>query len=168
MHNDVVEDDVWHIMNYMLDLNDWESYCMNFSIFEYLVSELTVFLLLAPTIVRDFVFICKQIKLMIFHLAQGMSPKIMKNFIIVESLLLESTPVLYVMFCLIAMDCFVHSTYIHTSIGSRLEEIIEKFRKLMSLQNVASAIDGTPIPLAQWPNKYATPMPGDFFNRKIS
>ena len=56
--------------------------------------------------------------------------------------------------------------FIHTPHGDRLQSIIEIFRDIIGLPNIAGAIDGTHIPLTLQPSKRYTPMPQDFFNRK--
>ena len=55
--------------------------------------------------------------------------------------------------------------FIHTPQGDCLQNIIESFRDITGLSNIAGAIDGTHIPLSTRPNRRYTPMPFDFFNR---
>ncbi len=56
--------------------------------------------------------------------------------------------------------------FIHTPTGDRLQNIIEKFRDIMGLSNIAGAINDTHIPLSARPSRRYTPMPQDFYNRK--
>ena len=51
--------------------------------------------------------------------------------------------------------------------GDRLQNIIESFRDITGLPNIAGAIDGTHIPLSTRSNRRYTPMPSDFFNRNF-
>ena len=80
MHYDVVEGDVWHTTPDMLDRKYRKSYRMSFLAFEHLVSELIPFL--RPTanmFVRPPVPIRKQVSLVVYRLAQGLSCKAMDN-----------------------------------------------------------------------------------------
>lgn len=121
-------------------------------------------MLQALNIIRDLVSFRKQIKLVIFHLAHSMSPKIMKKLYgYGESTIRKYTRII----------CFVLSnrnglfrTYIHAPIAGRLQEIIEKFRDLTSFPNVACSIDGIHIPMARWPSRRIIPMQRDFSNKK--
>ena len=56
--------------------------------------------------------------------------------------------------------------FIYTPHGDRLYNIIEGFRDLTGFPNIASAIDGTHIPLVCQPSRHYTSMPQDFFKRK--
>ena len=80
MHSDVVGGDVWHITLDMLDCNYRKSYSLSFLAFEHLVSELTPFLHpIANMFVRPPVSIRKQVSLVVYLLAQGLSCKAMDN-----------------------------------------------------------------------------------------
>ena len=63
-------------------------------------------------------------------------------------------------------DRGLFTTYIHTPIGDRLHDIMERFRNSTGLPNICGAIDGTHIPLARRPRSNFTPMASNFFNRK--
>jgi hypothetical protein len=78
VYHDNVQDDVWHTTLEMLDREYWSAFKMTFMTFEHLVMELTPFLI--PTIPhvvssRPPLSIRKQIKLVIYRLAYGLSCK---------------------------------------------------------------------------------------------
>ena len=56
--------------------------------------------------------------------------------------------------------------FIHTPSGDRLHNVIEKFRDITALLNIAGAIDDSHIPLSARPSRRYNPMPQDFYNRK--
>ena len=55
--------------------------------------------------------------------------------------------------------------FIYTPHGDHLQSIIESFRDITGLPNIAGAIDGTHIPLTYRPNRQYTPLSQNFFNR---
>ena len=163
IHHDVVEDDVWHTSHDMLNLRYWQTYRMDFITFEQLVDLLTPFLCpTAVTFVRPPIPIRKQVKFFLYRLAHGVSCARMHNLYGCG----ESTIRKYTM-----IVCRVLGTgedglffqFIHTPQGDRLQNVIESFRDITSLSNIASAIDGTHILLSTRPNRRYTPMPSDFF-----
>ena len=80
IHHDVVERDLWHTSPQMLDLRSWQTYRMTFLSFEKLVQELTPLLRpVAITFVRRPIPIRKQIKLVLYRLAHGVSCARMHN-----------------------------------------------------------------------------------------
>ena len=107
----------------------------------------------------------KQIKLVLYQLAHGVSCARMHNLYGCG----ESTIRKYTMIVCKALGIAEHSLFfhfIHTPHGDRLQNIIESFRDITGLSNIVGAIDGTHIPLTLRPSKRYTPMPQDFFNHK--
>jgi hypothetical protein len=89
IHHDDVESDVWHTSPQILDLQYWR---MAFLAFEGLVHLLAP--LLCPTtamFVRPLILIRKQIKLILYRLAHGISSIRMHYLCGCESLQFEST-----------------------------------------------------------------------------
>ena len=72
----------------------------------------------------------------------------------------------FIICCVLASQEGMFYHFIHTPTGDKLQSIIEKFRNITRLPNIAGAIDGTHIPLTYRPTRRFTPMPSDFFNRK--
>ncbi len=138
---------------------------MSFLAFEHLVSELTPFL--HPTanmFVRPPVPIRKQVSLVVYRLAHGLSCKAMDNLYGCGASTIRKYT-LIVCKVLSAQEG-LFGRYIHAPIGHRLTDTIRKFREKTGLPNVVGAIDGTHIPLSTKPQWGLTPMPCDFFNRK--
>jgi len=166
IHHDVVEDDVWHTTPQMLNLRYWQTYRMDFLSFEALVELLTPFLHpTAATFVRPPIPIRKQVKLVLYRLAHGVSSARMHNLYGCG----ESTIRKYSMIVCRALGSAedgLFFQFIHTPDGDRLQRIIESFRDITGLPNIAGVIDGTHIPLTSRPSRRHTPMPQDFFNRK--
>ena len=165
VHYDVVEGDVWHTTPDMLDRKYRKSYRMSFLAFEDFVSELTPFL--RPTanmFVRPPVPIRKQVSLVVYRLAHGLSCKAMDNLYGCGASTIRKYT-LIVCKVLSAQEG-LFGRYIHAPIGHRLTDTIRKFREKTGLPNVVGAIDGTHIPLSTKPQRGLTPMPCDFFNRK--
>ena len=80
VHYDVVEGDVWHTTPEMLDRKYRRSYRMSYLAFEHLVSELTLFLRpSAHMFVRPPIPIRKQVSLVVYRLAHGLSCKAMDS-----------------------------------------------------------------------------------------
>jgi hypothetical protein len=80
IHHDIVEGDVWHTSSQMLNLRYWQTYRMEFLAFEALVDLLTPFLRpTAATFVRPPVPVRKQVKLVLYRLAHGVSCARMHN-----------------------------------------------------------------------------------------
>ena len=76
VQHDVVKNDVWHTNPQMLNLKYWQTFRMTFMAFEQLVLELTPFLQpIVPHCVpnRPPMPIRKQVKLVLYHLAHGIS-----------------------------------------------------------------------------------------------
>ena len=138
---------------------------MSFLAFEHLVSELSPFLRPnANMFVRPCVPIRKQVSLIVYRLAQGLSCKAIDNLYGCG----ESTIRIYTL-----IVCKVFSAqdglfgrYIHAPIGQRLTDTIRKFREKTGLPNVVGTIDGTHILLSSKPQRSLTPMSCDFFNNK--
>ena len=166
IHHDIVEGDVWHTMPQMLNIKYWQTYRMEFMAFEALVDLLTPFL--HPTVVRFVrppIPVRKQVKLVLYRLAHGVSCAKMHNLYGCG----ESTIRKYTMIVCRALGTTeggLFFQFIHTPQGDRLQNIIESFRYIIGLPNIASSIDGTYIPLSMRSNKKYTPMPLDFFNQK--
>lgn len=149
----------------MRDLRYWQTYRMAFLSFERLVQELTPFLQsVAVTFVRPPVPVRKQIKLVLYKLAHGISCSRMHNLYgCGESTIRKYT----IIICrVLASREGIFHHFIHTPTGDRLQNIIENFRDITGLPNIAGAIDGTHIPLTCRSSRRYTPMPSDFFNRK--
>ena len=106
----------------------------------------------AVTFVRPPIPIKKQVKLVLYRLAHGVSCARMHNLYGCG----ESTIKKYTM-----IVCRVLGTgedglffqFIHTSQGDRLQNVIESFRDITGSPNIAGAIDGTHIPLSTRPNR---------------
>jgi len=166
IHHDVVESDVWHTSPQMLNLRYWQTYRMDFLSFEALVDLLTPFL--RPTarmFVRAPIPVRKQVKLVLYRLAHGVSAARMHNLYGCG----ESTIRKYTMIVCEALGSGENGLFfqfINTPHGDRLQNIIETFRDITGLPNIAGAIDGSHIPLTTRPSTRYTPMPSDFFNRK--
>jgi hypothetical protein len=162
---DVVEGDVWHTTPQILDRKYRINYRMSYLAFEHLVSELTFFLRpTAPMFVRPPVLIRKQVSLVVYRLAQGLSAKAMDSLYgCGESTIRKYTLIV----CkVLSFADGLFGRYIHAPTGHRLTSTIRKFREKIGLPNVVGAIDGTHILLSSKPARGLTPMPCDFFNRK--
>ena len=167
IHHDVVEGDVWHTTPQMRDLRYWQTYRMDFLSFEALVDLLTPFLRPTTAIfVRPPIPVRKQVKLDLYRLAHGVSCARMHNLYgCGESTIRKYTMIVCRVLGSGSQDgIFFH--FIHTPYGDCLQSIIESFRDLTGLPNIAGAIDGTHIPLTCRPSLRHIPMPQDFFNRK--
>ena len=129
------------------------------------MQELTPFLRpVAITFVSPSIPIRKQIKLVLYRLAHDVSCAKMHNLYgCGESTIRKYT--LIICRVLASREGMFHH-FIHTPTGDRLQGIIEKFRDITRLSNIASAIDDTHIPLTCRPTRRFTTMPSDFFNRK--
>ena len=166
IHHDIVEGDVWHTTPQMLNIRYWQTYRMEFMAFEALVDLLTPFL--RPTAVRFVrppIPVRKQVKLVLYRLAHGVGCARMHNLYGCS----ESTIRKYTMIVCRALGTTkggLFFQFIHTPQGDRLQNIIESFRDITGLPNIAGSIDGIHIPLSMRPSKKYTPMPLDFFNRK--
>jgi hypothetical protein len=113
VHYDVVEGDVWHTTPEMLNRKYRKSYRMNFLAFEHLVSELTPFLRpTADMFVWPPVPVRKQVSLVVYRLAQGLSCKAMDNLYGCEASTLGNIPLLFVEYFLrrrvYSGDIFTH------------------------------------------------------------
>ena len=107
----------------------------------------------------------KQVKLVIYRLACSHSCEKMNDLYgCGASTIRKYTNI--VCRVLSSRDRGLFTTYIHTSTGDRLYDIMERFRNSMGLPNICGAIDGIHIPLARRPRGDLTPMALDFFNRK--
>jgi hypothetical protein len=97
VHYDVVEGDVWHTSPPMLNLKYLWAYRMTFLLFNHLVSELMPFLQpKAVTFVRLCVLVRKQIALVVYRLAHGISCSTMSNLYGVgESIIRKYTEVVF-------------------------------------------------------------------------
>ena len=166
IHHDVVEGDVWHTSPQMLNIRYWQTYRMEFLAFEALVDLLTPYL--HPTtvaFVRPLILVRKQVKLVLYRLAHGVSCARMHNLYgCGESTIQKYTMIVYQ--ALGTADDGLFFNFIHTLHSDRLQSIIESFRDIIGLPNIAGAIDGTHIPLIYQPSRRYTPMPQDFFNKK--
>ena len=146
IHHDVVEVDVWHTIPQMLDIRYWQTYRMDFLAFEALVYLLTSFLQpTAARFVRPPIPIRKQVRLVLYRLAHGISCARMHNLYRCG----KSTICKYTMIVCKALGAAEHGLFfqfIYTPHGNRLQSIIESFRDI-GLPNIAGAIDGMHIPL---------------------
>ena len=126
---------------------------MDFITFEQLVDLLTPFLRpTAVTFVRPPIPIRKQMKLVLYRLAHGMSCARMHNLYGCG----ESTIRKYSMIVCRVLGTGEDSLFfqfIHTPQGDRLQNIIESFRDITDLPNIASTIDGSHISLSTRPNR---------------
>ena len=165
IHHNVVEDDLWHTTHNMLNLKYWQIYRMDFITFERLVDLLTPFLSpTAVTFVRPSIPVRKQVKLVLYRLAHGVSCARMHNLYGCDKSTIRKYTMIVCRVLGIGEDGLFFQ-FIHTLQGDRLQNIIESFRDITGLSNIASAIDGSHIPLNTRPNRRYTPMPSDFFNR---
>jgi len=136
----------WHTSPQMLNLRYWQTYRMEFLAFETLVDLLTPFLHpTAATFVRPPVPVRKQVKLVLYRLAHGVSCARMHNLYGCG----ESTIRKYTMIVCRALgsgenDLFFQ--FIHTPSGNMHQSIIKKFRNITRLPNIAGAIDDIHIP----------------------
>ena len=168
IHHNIIEGDVWHTTPQMLNIRYWQTYRTEFMAFEALVNLLTPFL--RPTtigFVRPPIPIRKQVKLILYRLAHGVNCAKMHNLYGCG----ESTIRKYIMIVCRALETAhggLFFQYIHTPQDDHLQNIIESFRDIIGLSNIAGAIDSTHIPLSMRPSTQYTPMPSDFFNRKNS
>ena len=129
------------------------------------MQELTPFLRpVAITFVRPPIPIRKQIKLVLYRLAHGVSCARMHNLYgCGESIIRKYT--LIICRVLVFLEGIFHH-FIHTPTGDRLQGIIKKFKDITRLPNIPGTIDETHIPLTCRPTRQFTPMPSDFYNRK--
>jgi hypothetical protein len=121
----------------------------------------------AATLVRIPVPLRKQVKLVLYRLAHGVSCARMHNLYGCG----ESTIRKYIMIVCRALgsgEDGLFFQFIHTPSSDRLQSIIEKFEEITGSPNIAGAIDGTHIPLSARPSRRYTPMSQDFYNRKHS
>jgi hypothetical protein len=167
VYHDIVQDDVWHTTPEMLNREYWSAFRMTFMAFEHLVMGLTPFLApIVPHVVssRPPLSIRKQIKLVIYRLAHGLSCKKMQDLYGCGASIIRK----YTMrICrVLSSREGLFSVYIHTPTGDRLQDIIEKFRDITGVPNICGAIDGTHIPLLTRPDAHITPISADFFNCK--
>ena len=65
-------------------------------------------------------------------------------------------------------DRGLFTTYIHTPIGNRLHDIMERFRNSTGLPNICEAINGTHIPLMRCPSSDFTLMASNSSIRRSS
>ena len=101
---------------------------------------------------RPPIFVRKQVKLVLYQLAHGVSCARMHNLYGCG----ESTIRKYTMIVYKALGTTKHGLFfqfIHSHHGDRLQSIIESFRDITRLPNIASAIDGTHIFLTWQPSK---------------
>ena len=149
IHHDVVEGDVWHTSLQMLDMRYWQTYRMDFLAFEALVDLLTPFLSpIVATFVRPSIPVRKQVKLVLYRLAHNVSCARMHNLYgCGESTIRKYTRIVYRALATRGEGSLVFH-FFHTPHSDRLYNIIEGFRDLTGLPNIAGAIDGTHIPLA--------------------
>jgi hypothetical protein len=165
VYYDVIEDDVWHTTLGMLDLKYREKFRMSFMAFVQLVLEMIPFL--EPIVdyaVRAPIPVRKQIKLVLFQLAKGMSHELMNDLYGCGASTIRKYTII-VCGILSTRDRGLFSTYIHAPTGERLHDIMKKFRNVTGLSNVCGSIDGTHIPLSRLLSVHLTPMAADFFNR---
>jgi hypothetical protein len=135
----------------MLDRKYRNSYRMNFLAFEHLVSELT--LILRSTVdmfVRRLVPIRKQMFLVVYQLAQGLSCKTMDNLYgCGESTIRKYTLIVCKVF---SSQEGLFGRYIHAPTGHSLTDTIRKFRDITGLPNVVGTIESTHIHLSCKPH----------------
>jgi hypothetical protein len=132
---------------------------------EALVNLLTPFLRpTAATFVRSPVPVRKQVKLVLYRLSHGVSCARMHNLYRCGESIIRK----YTMIVCRALGSGEHGLFfqfIHTFSGDRFQSIIEKFKDITGLPNIAGAIDDTHIPLSARPSRRYTPMPQDFYNK---
>ena len=111
---------MWHTTPEMLDFRYWQTYCMDFLAFEALVDLLTSFLQpIAARFVRPPILVRKQVKLVLYRLAHGVSCVRMHNLYGCG----ESTIRKYTMIVCKALGTAEYGLFfqfIHTSHGDRL------------------------------------------------
>ena len=101
----------------------------------------------AAMFVRPLIPVRKQVKLVLYRLAHGVSCARMHNLYgCGEFTIRKYTMIVYRVLGSGGQDgIFFH--FIYTPHGDRLQSIIESFRNLTGLPNIVGAIDGTHIPL---------------------
>ena len=101
---------------------------------------------------------------MLYRLAFGVSCASIHNLYgCVESTIRKYT--IIICSVLASRECIFHH-FIHTPTGNKLQGIIEIFKDITGLPNIAGAIDDTYIPLNCRPSRQFIPMPSYFNNRK--
>ena len=139
VHYDVVEGDVCHTTPDMLDRKYRTSYRMSFLAFEHLVSELTPFLRpTADMFVRPPVLVRKQIPLVVYRLAQGLSYKAMDDLYgCGQSTIRKYT---FIICKVLSLRDGLFRRYIHAPTGHRLTDTIRKFHDISFLQRRVTGI----------------------------
>ena len=110
----VVEDDVWHTTPDTLDLKYRENFKMSFMTFKWLVLELTPFLEpIMDYVVRAFILVLKQVKLILFLLATSMSPKLMNDLYKCGTFTICKYTTIFVGFLVLGIENYLVHTFIH-------------------------------------------------------
>jgi hypothetical protein len=165
MHYDVVEGNVWHTTLDIFDRKYRKSNRVSFLAFEYLVSKL-IFILRSTTdmFVRPPIPIRKQLSLVVYRLAQGLSCKAMDNLYGCGG---STIRLLTLIVCKVfSSEEGLFRRYIHASTGYGLTDTIRKFCDITGLLNVVDTIDDTHIQLSCKSYRDLTLTHYYFFNRK--
>jgi hypothetical protein len=106
------------------------------------------------------------VKIVLYRLVHAIQPELMVNFYNVSAFTIQKYT--YIMCEILAnMDNFF-KIYILPPTRQRLLFIIERFKDLTSIQQIASVIDDTHVPLSFQPSNKDTVSLGDFYNCKHS
>jgi hypothetical protein len=125
---------------------------MTFLTFEYLLQELTPFIYPSATqFVRTPIPLKKAMKMVLYRLAHGISPKRMNALYGISAFIIRKYT--YIIYDVLSNGDKLFLIYVHTPTRDQLFNIIERFRDITSLQQICGVIDGTHIPLSEKPNK---------------
>ncbi len=116
----------------MLDRKYLQSYRMTFLAFEYLLQELTPFICPYATqfIITPIPF-KKVVKMVLYPLAHGISPKRMNALYDVGAFIIRKY--IYIVCDVLSNGDKLFSVYVHTPIGDQLFNIIEQFCDITNL-----------------------------------
>jgi hypothetical protein len=166
-HWDLMETNVWHTTSEIKDTKFLLHYKMNFEAFNNLVLELTSFLQSSClNLVRPQLKIKKIMAIVIYRFVHGFSATHMADqFNVGASIIRKYVDIVYDV--LIDKDKLFNK-YISILLGQYLKDIITRFENLIGIPNICGVIDGTHIPLADFPSKKITLAIGDFLIGKSS
>jgi hypothetical protein len=106
------------------------------------------------------------VKIVLYRLEHAIRPKLMVNFYNVSAFTIQKHT--YIMCEILADKDNFFKIYIHLPTWQHLLFIIERFIDLIGIQQIASVIDDTHVPLSFWPSNKIMLSLGDFYNRKHS
>jgi hypothetical protein len=138
---------------------------MTFLALEYLLQKLTP--LICPStsqFVKTPIPLIKVVKMVLYRLAHGISPKKMYALYSVGASTIRKYT--YIVCDVLSNGDKLFSIYVHIPIGDQLFNIIEQFCDITGLQQICGVIDGTHIPLSVKPNNQITFFATNFYNKK--